>query len=209
MGSFRVGAALGAALLALVAGCSTTEPGTATAATGTPTTGKSSVPPKSPTSTSASSSAPPVSRPKTIDLRSTDACTVLKAIPKDVSGWTGRDPLETDSLEFRATKECVTSNSTTGQSIAITLVTNLGVAAYSDNGQRPGFSPTTVAGFPAYKLAQTSSPKRCFIDVDVADGQLLDVLWAFTVAGDPPPQSELCASATKAADAAMKVLGAS
>jgi hypothetical protein len=212
MGSFRVGAVLGAALLALVASCSTTEPGTATAGTVTPTTaGSTRSSPPSSTSGSTSSSAPPVARPKTIDLKATDGCKIMNSMAADF-GWTGKTMSDFDSLGFPGNKECIVSNNAKKETVTITGVTTKGVAEYTHNGQGANLAPIKVTGFPAYIFTPKNAVGGdCRVVVDVADGQMLFVLWAFAVSmgGDPPPVEQRCANATKVAEGAMKVLGAS
>jgi hypothetical protein len=206
-----VGAVLGAALLALVASCSTTEPGTATAGTVTSTTAGStrSSPPSSTLSTT-SSSAPPVSRPKTIDLKSTDGCKIMNAMAAGF-GWTGKSTSDFESLGFPGNKECIVTNSDKKETVNITGVTNKGVPEYTHNGQGANLAPIKVAGFPAYTFTpKTAVGGDCRVVVDVADGQLLYVSWAVqvTTGAAVPPVEQRCASATKVAEGAMKVLGA-
>src|SRR5262245_30721612 len=105
MGSFRVVAVLGAALL--IASCSSQEPGTPLGAgTTTPTTtGKTSAPPT--TKSTTTSNKPSVTRPKTIDLSGTDGCKVISGMPAAEFGWQGLTPRPLDSKAFPGMKDCI------------------------------------------------------------------------------------------------------
>lgn len=70
----------------------------------------------------------------------------------------------------------------------------------------------TVGGFPGIQDQQPSSTgpgsDACFVDVDVADGQLLEVQ-SSQVAADPDkilPMETLCAKAVEVAEAALTTL---
>lgn len=127
-------------------------------------------------------------------------------------GWAGKKPSEFDSLGFPGNKECIVANSDKKETVNITGVTNKGVPEYTHNGQGADLAPIKVAGFPAYTFTpKTAVGGDCRVVVDVADGQMLFVLWGYpaSMGGDPPPVAERCANATKVAEGAMKVLGAS
>jgi len=127
-------------------------------------------------------------------------------------GWTGKTTSDFDSLGFPGNKECIVSNSAKKETVSITAVTNKGAAEYTHDGQGADLAPIKVTGFPAYTFTpKTAVGGDCRVVVDVADGQMLFVLWGFaaSMGGDPPPVAERCANATKVAEGAMKVLGAS
>ncbi|MFD1049841.1 hypothetical protein ACFQ1S_32065 [Kibdelosporangium lantanae] len=172
-----MGAVLGAALLALVASCSTTEQGTATAGTVTPTGGSTKSAPPSSTSSSTSSSAPPVSRPRTIDLKSTDGCKIMQSMAADF-GWTGKTTSDFDSLGFPGNKECIVTNSAKKETVSITGVTNKGVPEYTHDGRGGDLAPIRVAGFPAY----TFTPKTA-VSLPGISGRSCSSLAALYTAG--------------------------
>jgi hypothetical protein len=210
MGSFRVGAVLGAVLL--VAGCSNTEPGTATAAgTTTTTTSPTSSAPSSTTSTTTTTTTTSVSRPKSIDLRGTDGCKIINGMPGQDFGWQGTTPDLQDSLTFPGMKDCIVDAPKAALTFGVETVTNTGVQDFTAGGSdaKRQITPITVAGFPAFILTTAGIKASCFAGVDVSDGQMLYMQWRYSTPDNIPAPAELCAKVTKAAEAAMKVLGAS
>ncbi|TCO65005.1 uncharacterized protein DUF3558 [Actinocrispum wychmicini] len=128
-------------------------------------------------------------------------------MPAAEFGWAGRTPSEGDSLAFPGTKDCLVNSPASHFVFSVTAVVTQGVAEYTSNGQMPGITPTTIAGFPAFVVP--GGVDGCAVTIDVADGQLLDVGWAPTGTQASPPRETQCANATKGAVGAMKVLGAS
>jgi hypothetical protein len=63
----------------------------------------------------------------------------------------------------------------------------------------------TVAGFPAV-VAKPELLDTCAVDVDVADGQFIDVQIRDTAKAPPIPQDELCRDALRVAEAAVTTL---
>ncbi|MEV4311781.1 DUF3558 family protein [Actinocrispum sp. NPDC049592] len=202
MGSFRVGAVLGAALL-LITACSTKQQGTPTAAADTNT----SVPPTGKTTGSAK---PSVNRPKTIDLKTTDSCKIMNGMSAAEFGWQGKKTIGKPSVAFASMTDCDVLVS--GEfSAGVTAVTNVGVDDFTRNGQAPGVTPVTIGGFPGFTfLAPSGAPGICFAGMDVADGQMLYVYWnSAKVAAERPADSEICTNAVKVAEGALKVAVAS
>jgi hypothetical protein len=205
MGSFRVGAVLGAALLVTVAGCSTQQPGTPVAANTTSASGKTSVPPTGKTTTSTKT---PVNRPKTIDLNGTDGCKIMIQVQAEF-GWQGAKLAPKPALAFPGMTQCIVlaDNPSAG---TITTVTNKDAEDFIHGGQSDEVQRITIAGFPAFTFAPTSSvTATCFAGVNVADNQMLYIQWDYISTSQKPPVQEMCANATRLATASMRVLGAS
>ena len=66
-------------------------------------------------------------------------------------------------------------------------------------------TPITVAGFPAV-LARPRNPDFCSVDVDVASGQFLDVMFRDGGREPPIPQDQLCRDAPLVAEEIMRTL---
>ncbi len=198
MGSFRAGAVLGAALL-LTAACSTEQQGTPTAAANTNT----SVPPTSKTS---ASTKPSVNRPKTIDLKSTDSCKILSAVPAADFGWQGSKIESRAASVFPGMTSCFVITRDFGATV--TAVTNMDADTFTHNGQSNEITSTQIAGFPAFTFVPKAIPGVCFTGVSVADGQMLYTQWN-TNKVDSPPMSEICGNVAKLATSAMAAVGAS
>lgn len=146
-----------------------------------------------------------MTRPKAIDLKTTTSCKILNAMPAAEFGWSGDTPREGDSLAFPGTRDCVVSGTTSQFGFDVTAVTTQGVAEYTQNGQ--GLTPITAAGFPGFTFSRLAT--ACTAIVDVADGQMLHVVWTYLDTKNIPPKETLCANAAKGATGAMKALGAS
>jgi len=127
-------------------------------------------------------------------------------------GWTGKTPSEFDSLAVPGNKECIVANTAKKETVTIAAITNKGAVEFTHDGKGEGVAPIKIVGFPAYTFVpKTAVGGDCDVLVDVADGQMLYVAWGVQVstgAAVPPPE-ERCANATKVAEGAMKVLGAS
>jgi hypothetical protein len=90
--------------------------------------------------------------------------------------------------------------------VSIGIVTTVGIERWNDPRLAAHVQPTSVAGFPAVLAIPTQHTDYCSIEVDVADGQLLDV--QFDAGGRLPrlPQDELCRRGQQAAALAMSTL---
>jgi hypothetical protein len=206
MGSFRVAAVLGAALLVTVAGCSTREQGAPVAAGTTSTSTKMSVP--STGKTTATPTKPSMTRPKTIDLKGTDGCKIMSQVQAEF-GWQGAKLAPKPALAFPGMTQCIVlaDNPSAG---TITTVTNKDAEEFIHGGQSDEVQRITIAGFPAFTITPGSSvTAACFTGVNVADSQMLYIQWDYISTGQKPPVQEMCANATRLATAAMRVLGAS
>lgn len=203
MGRFRAGILAG--LLTLSA-CSSTEPGAATPqAAGNETTGQSTSQPPSTTPLTTSSKSR-TARPKTVDLKPFEPCTVLQNLAAEF-GFQGKTPTPGRSAAFPGSAECIVINSAPVFGLAITHAVNVDTAEFgaTANGKS---SPLTVEGFPGF-LLEGQYGSECYVGLDVADKQMFYLQWSYNRPSGVPPMSELCANATKAATSAMKVLIAS
>jgi hypothetical protein len=153
-------------LLAVVlTGCSSTEQGSPSAGnkTGTaPTTG-----------TSAGTT--PVNRPKAVDLKTLDPCTLITPEVKTALGVrvvTPRDPLP-DYGE--GSKTCTANFEDRTYVSSIYTLVNGGVDRLKRTVGEAELTPLQVAGYPAYvnKVPQAGLGPGCDVYIDANDGQLL------------------------------------
>ena len=165
------------AALAMVSACSTT------AVPGSP----------SPAATAGSAGADLPSRPREIRLDDIDPCSLLTAAQRTELGFTD------DSVAYTGTAPGFKGPACALQGFEPRAVT-LGILLSVENdisvltapgASRGQLTPITVEGFPAV-LARPTITSFCAVDVDVADGQFLDV--QFSDGGRRPPvtQDELC-----------------
>jgi hypothetical protein len=177
----------------LLAGCTTTAPGT-------PTAGDEPTP--QPTTTTESSSA---NRPKDIDLAAVDLCQVVGALPRaDLGLDTDRPPLAGDSSIFPGAKDCFANGVQANLSLLVVAVLDEGAGEFVETANAE-VDRTDANGFPLYVLKNQASPDTCFGALDVNDGQMLYISYGLAAPGAPPdtPQPTLCQRVQDIARAAV------
>jgi len=181
--------------VALLAGCSEKTSGSASAgSTGVNDTTSATAQPSS-------SAKAPVTRPKKIDLKGVDSCSVLSDAQKQQFALTGA-PGNLPSPTHPGATLCGIRSGDFSYGVGITLITSEGIEMYDDAIQSGEAAPTRIGGFPAVVDKFTGALPACFIGLDVADGQLIDV----QVDGSKLPMDELCSRATKIADAIIQTI---
>jgi Protein of unknown function (DUF3558) len=188
----------------LLAGCTTTQPGTPTA--GDRPTQPSSTTTETTTTTTTTSVAP--ARPRNIDLAAVDVCAVVSALPRaDLGLDTDRPPLAGDSDLFPGSKDCFANGIQHNLSLLMIAVTSQGAAEFLD-GANAEINQTDASGFPLYVLTTQASPDTCFGVLDVNDGQMLYFSYGLAAPGTEPvtPQTTLCQRVPDIARAALSRL---
>jgi hypothetical protein len=172
----------------LVAGCTTTVAGTPSPSRGL------GLPP----------------RPREVRLDGIDPCSLLTPEQRAALNLDGTPRFSRSHVElFRGDVPSCTITSFTldppPTTVSISVVTTVGIERWSDRSLAADVRPTSVAGFPAVLAIPTRFTDFCSIEVDVADGQLLDIQFA---AGGPQPipQHELCRRGHGAAVLVMSTL---
>lgn len=192
----------------LVAGCSTSEPGTPLAGDRPTSTAPSTAPSRS-TDTPVETSAPTGTsspRPQPLDLAAVDICQVVAALPLTAFGLDGRPPLADESSLFPGARQCYAVGVGNNLGLTLVAVVDEGAREYIDTVNVPA-SESAVAGYPTWVLTP-KDPGGCFGVVDVNDGQLLFVNYGQPVPGEQPvvPQAQLCAAVPEIAAAALAAL---
>jgi hypothetical protein len=183
-----------AAAVALLAGCSQKTSGTASAgATGT----------TSATLQTSPGTKPSVTRPKKVDLTGVDSCSVLADAQKqqlDLTREPGRLPYPTHPEAVL----CSFGSSDFSYGVAVAVITTEGIEMY-DKGVKSGkAAKMAVAGFPAVLSEFPGALPACFLGLDVADGQMIEL----QVDGSKLPMAELCARAAKIAVGVVQTISA-
>jgi hypothetical protein len=189
---------------ALVAGCTTSQAGTPRASVSEPGSG-----------TSSAGTSPTVARPKPLDLHEADTCRLLTdqrltALSVD------RAPSPGQALEgslLAGSPGCSFLSLGRQYGFLIVASTQMGLAEFIERtGSRPS-QRIEVKGYPAIsEEGNRSAPERgngaCFVNVDVADGQLLQVQFSQIAASQDKrlPIETLCAKAAEVAEAAVTTL---
>ena len=148
-------------------------------------------------------------RPREVRLDGVDPCSLLTAEQWESLGFDGSPTRTNPNVElFRGHVPTCTVTGFRPKPIAVGVgvVTTVGIERWQGNDLAVEVIPITVAGFPAVVATPTRSDMYCSTDVDVADGQLLDIQ-VLDGGGQPAiAQDELCTRATRAAEQLLKAL---
>jgi hypothetical protein len=193
------------ALALPVAGCTNSR-------AGTPEAGSGSSPPSTTVATPSSSA----SRPRPLDLAGVDTCAVLTARQLTVlavdtpprPGAAGAGSL------LAGSPGCTFGSDGQQYGFLILASTTMGLPEYLSKAEaNPSRQTIAVKGYPAVQEeGGLSAPERgsgaCFVDVDVADGQLLGVQFSQIAASQDKrlPIETVCAKAREVAEAAVTTL---
>ncbi|RAS68372.1 uncharacterized protein DUF3558 [Lentzea atacamensis] len=152
-------------LAAVLTGCSAKEPGTPSAGNqtgGTPTAG-----------TSAGTA--PVNRPKAVDLKTLDPCSLITAETKATLGLRIVEPGNPLPEYGEGSKRCNLTYEDRKYIANIHTLVNGGVDRLKQTTGEAKLTSLQIAGYPAY-LTQRDSPGSagaCEVYIDANDGQLL------------------------------------
>ncbi len=153
--------------------------------------------------TSPQVSLPP--RPKEVKLDRADPCRLLTAAQRRTLGM-DRPPVPGRYPVMGNAKICDFRDSTRALTVRLGLVLVQGVGVWLEETAQADARVTTVAGFPAVVVRTAEQTKFCNVEVDVAEGQFLDVQFGDAGNAHPPSLDSLCTSAQEVAGAAMSTL---
>lgn len=202
-------AAVGTALVA--AGCTSSRAGTPHVASGSASTSASV---SEPAATGSSQSS--ADRPKPLDLTGIDPCQLLVAqqlAPFAVDRPARPGAAGANSL-LAGSPGCTFGSGAEETGFLVLASTAVGLSdLLSKIKPNPSRQTVSVKGYPAaQEEGELSAPERgsgvCFVDVDVADGQLLEVQFS-QISATPEkrlPIETLCANARQVAEAALTTL---
>ena len=165
--------------------------------------GSSSAEPTEVTTTTTTVSQLP--RPREVRLDGLDPCTVLSEEQRAQLSLDHAPNAYVDAT-FGESKVCSFRSGISGNVMRLALVTVEGVGVWlSENSQvEPEF--TTIGGFPAMVIRTPGLDDVCNVEVDVAEGQFLDVMFRDGGNEKKATQATLCAGAQRAAEAALSGL---
>jgi hypothetical protein len=146
-------------------------------------------------------------RPRELPLDGVDPCALLTPAQRAELGLESSSVPYTNDVPKTAGRACsIRGYEPRAIAVDFALVTANGIEAITGPGEvGDELTPITVAGFPAV-LARPDNPDACFVDVDVAEGQLLDVLLGDGGREPPIPQNHLCRDAVQVAELAVRTL---
>ncbi|SMD07328.1 Protein of unknown function [Lentzea albidocapillata] len=148
-----------------------------------------------------------MNRPKAVDLKTLDPCTLVTPEVKTALGVRLATPGTPDPEYGAGSKACGNNYEDRTYSSAIHTLLNGGVDRLKRTVGEAELTPLQVAGYPAY-LDQRETKNigpACDIYIDAHDGQLL-LVSAFAFAEPKATADGACAQATKLANAVGPVL---
>lgn len=154
-------------LAAVLTGCSSIQPGS-------PSAGDQ---PSTAPTTGTSTKSTPVNRPKAVDLKTLDPCTLVTPEKKTALGIRTVQSASPDKDFGEGSKTCGTSYDDHKYTWSIYTVVNGGVDRLKRTvGKESELTELTVAGYPAYLTkgpSQATKSPQCEIYIDAHDEQLL------------------------------------
>lgn len=156
--------------------------------------------PLPPTTTTTAPSLSP--RPEEIRLDDVDPCAVLSADQR-VQLSLDNPPNAYVESSFGNAKACTMRSNISGNVVRLALVTVEGVGVWLSENAQVDAKPTTVAGFPGLTVRTPGMDNVCNVEVDIADGQFLDVMFRDGGNEKQAKQDTLCLGAQRAAEAAV------
>lgn len=144
-----------------------------------------------------------MTRPKKIDLKGVDSCSVLSAAQRQQFDF-AREPRTGPIKAYGDAMLCSFSSSDFSYGLGVMVAANVGFDSYAQAVEEGKATAIQVGGFPAAVSEFTGLLPSCFIGLDVADGQFIEL----QVDGSKLPMVELCSRATKIADAIIQTVSA-
>lgn len=144
-------------------------------------------------------------RPHEVDLTDVDPCTILTEAQRIQLGF-DRPPQSGVEDGFGDAATCSLRNSASRIGTRIALVTIEGVGVWTDDTAQVDVEHVQVVDFPALVVRTPMVDTVCNVEVDVAEGQFLDVLYRDDGSEPPLPQDQLCAGAQRIAEVSMESL---
>jgi Protein of unknown function (DUF3558) len=163
-----------------------------------------------PVTRSAERSFPP--RPLNLSLVGVDPCSILTQQQRAEFAF-DRPPIggKATGGPLKDERECSYRSSTEEYGTLIIPSARVGLVEYLEKIQESSTRRMiTVGGFPAIQEEQQlglgPGNDRCFVDVDVADDQMLAVQFGQVASSKPLPMETLCTKAVEVAEAALTTL---
>ncbi|WP_367135227.1 DUF3558 domain-containing protein [Saccharothrix sp. HUAS TT1] len=153
-----------------------------------------------PVTTTTALSLPP--RPRDVRLDDVDPCAVLSPEQR-VRLSLDNPPSAYVETGFGNAKACTMRSTISGNVVRLALVTVEGVDVWLSENAQVDARPTAVAGFPGLIVRTPGMDNVCNVEVDVAEGQFLDVMFRDGGNETAAKQDTLCQGAQRAAEAAV------
>lgn len=144
-------------------------------------------------------------RPREIRLDDVDPCAVLSEEQR-LRLSLDNPPSAYVESSFGNAKACTMRSNISGNVVRLALVTAEGIGVWLDENAQVDARPTTVGGFPGLTVRTPGMDQVCNVEVDVAEGQFLDVMFRDGGNETRTTQDTLCLGAQRAAEAVIAAL---
>jgi hypothetical protein len=160
-------------------------------------------PPPSPTTTPSQFDFP--QRPRAVPLDEVDPCAVLTADQRTALSL-DNPPSAYVEPSFGSAKACTIRSTTSGNVARIALVLASGADVWLSENAQVDYTVSAIEGFAAITVRTPDVHDVCNVEIDVADGQFLDVMFRDGGNSTAVQQDHLCLGAQRVAEAAMASL---
>ncbi|MFS8096550.1 DUF3558 domain-containing protein [Lentzea alba] len=160
-------------------------------------------PPPSTTTSSAQMDFP--QRPRDVPLDAVDPCAVLTSEQR-TSLSLDNPPSPYVETSFGGAKACTIRSTTSGNVARIALVLVSGADVWLSENAQVDYTVGSIEGFAAITVRTPDIDDVCNVEIDIADGQFLDVMFRDGGNSTAVQQDHLCLGAQRVAEAAMASL---
>ncbi|MFD4674176.1 DUF3558 domain-containing protein [Lentzea sp. NPDC058450] len=160
-------------------------------------------PPPSPTTSSAQMDFP--QRPRAVPLDTVEPCGILS--PDQLTSLSlDNPPSAYVEPSFGGARACTIRSTTSGNVARLALVTVSGADVWLSENAQVDYTVSAIEGFAAITVRTPDVNDVCNVEIDVADGQFLDVMFRDGGNSSAVQQDHLCLGAQRVAEAAMASL---
>ncbi|NGY58432.1 DUF3558 domain-containing protein [Lentzea sp. NEAU-D13] len=160
-------------------------------------------PPPSPTTTPSHMDFP--QRPREVPLDAVDPCAVLSPDQR-TSLSLDNPPSAYVESSFGNAKACTIRSTTSGNVARLALVLVSGADVWLSENAQVDYTVSAIEGFTAITVRTPDVHDVCNVEIDVAEGQFLDVMFRDGGNSTAVQQDHLCLGAQRVAEAAMASL---
>ena len=160
-------------------------------------------PPPSPTTTPSHMDFP--QRPREVPLDALDPCAVLSP-DQLISLSLDNPPSAYVEPSFGNAKACTIRSTTSGNVARLALVLVSGADVWLSENAQVDYTVSAIEGFTAITVRTPDVHDVCNVEIDVAEGQFLDVMFRDGGNSTAVQQDHLCLGAQRVAEAAMASL---
>ncbi|MFD9698968.1 DUF3558 domain-containing protein [Lentzea sp. NPDC059081] len=144
-------------------------------------------------------------RPREVPLDAVEPCAILS--PDQLMALSlDNPPSAYVETSFGGAKACTIRSTTSGNVARIALVLASGADVWLSENAQVDYTVGTIEGFAAITVRTPDVHDVCNVEIDVANGQFVDVMFRDGGNSTAVPQDHLCLGALRVAEAVMATL---